>query len=536
MRKILTISSFILIIIPIVIISLVTTYNFKQYALSKIEKNASSLLDHRKDVITLFLKKQEDLLVTLTGMYPLDYLGRQEHLEKLFVAVNKTNEIVDLHVIDSSGAQLAYVGPYARSIKGKNYHGQPWFEDVLINGKHISDVFTGYREVPHFVVAVTDPLKSYVLRATINSAIFNALLLNAQIGPRGDAYILNHQGEFQTPSLLGVNILTTEEKNLIEYHEGVTTQTIGPSHYTSRWIKDGQWLLVITSNVEDSLAFFYDIRNTNIIIILVASIIVLLVGFGVSCYLVRRLEKADQVKYEIDLQMVQVEKMATVGRLAAGIAHEINNPLQLITSQAGWIQELLAEENPEQVKHLEEYQKAVAKIKYHVNRAATVTHRLLGFSRKMTAEKECVNVHDLIEEALSFIENDARLNNIQIKTEFAEDMPTTLTDGPQLQQVFFNLINNALDAIEEGGRIDIRTRTDKDTIYMEFTDSGTGIKPEIMKKIFDPFFTTKDPGKGTGLGMSICYDIMRKLGGKIEVRNEEKGGATFTLTLPIQCH
>ena len=130
----------ILILIPVSIVFLVTSYNFKKCALLKIEIIETGIATHRMDVIALFLKKQENLLTTLTGMYSLDYLGKQELLDKLFMVVNKTHEIVDLHVIDSAGKQVAYVGPYRSRIKNKNYHGQSWFEDVLINGKHVSNV------------------------------------------------------------------------------------------------------------------------------------------------------------------------------------------------------------------------------------------------------------------------------------------------------------------------------------------------------------------------------------------------------------
>ena len=533
MRKSLTITSFILIVIPILIISWVTSYNLKKCSIHKIQLVDSSIIEHRKDVINLFLKKQEDLLVTLTGMYSLDYIGQQKHLETLFRAVNRTNDIVDLHVIDSSGEQLAYVGPYRSSIKGKSYQGMPWFEDVLVSGRHISDVFTGYRDVPHIVVAATDPLKTYILRATINSEIFNALLLSAQIGPNGDAYIINREGEFQTPSLLKAKALLAEEKKFLEYHEGVVFRTLGSNLYTTRWIKDGQWLLVIKSRIEDSLDMLYETRNAHFFIIAITSGIVLMVAAFVSWYMVRRLEIADRGRLEIEQHVVQVEKMATLGRIAAGIAHEINNPLQMITNQAGWIDELLVEENPSRIKNLGEYKESIEKIKYHVKRAGTITHRLLGFSRKMTADKECVNVNELIDETLSFVEKDAEHNNIRIVKKFAADLPTTMTDGPQLQQVFLNLLNNGLDAIKEDGEIEIRTREEANSIYIGFADSGTGIEPEIMDKLFDPFFTTKDPGKGTGLGMSICYNIIRKLGGEIDVRNREKGGAVFTLKLPI---
>ena len=133
------------------------------------------------------------------------------------MAMNNGGDIVDLQVIDVTGMQHAYVGPYRARIEGKNYQEAPWFRETLISGVHVSDVFTGFRNTPHFVVAVTDPLKNYVLRATINSSIFNSLLHSAQLGPHGDAFIINHAGEFQTPSLLGKTELSETEKKLISF-------------------------------------------------------------------------------------------------------------------------------------------------------------------------------------------------------------------------------------------------------------------------------------------------------------------------------
>ncbi len=528
-----TTAFFILIIVPTLISTWVTTYNFKKSAIARIETSEKRVIEHRKDVIDLFLKQQEHLLSMLVRMYPTDYLSQQQNLDNLFMAVNPSGDIVDLHVIDASGEQLAYVGPYRDSIAGKNYADAPWFREVLISGKHISDVFAGYRNVPHFVVAVTNPLKTYVLRATINSELFNSLLLSAQIGPNGDAFIVNRNAEFQTPSLQGLKSLSVKERAILDYQEGIATHRIDSYIYATRWIKDGQWLLVVRSKIEDSLGPYYSNRNHNLILIIISSIIVLFAAVIISRYLVRKIEKNDRERAYMEHQMVQVEKMASIGRLAAGIAHEINNPLQMITTQAGWIEELLPEENPEQIKNLEEYKESIRKIKYHVQRAGKVTHRLLGFSRKMSAEKECVKINDIIEETISFVENEARNNKITINRKFEANLPQTMTDGPQLQQVFLNLLNNAMDAIEQNGEIDITTWSNTTKLYMKFADSGPGIKPEVMKEIFDPFFTTKEPGKGTGLGMSICYDIMQKLGGKIDVNNKDEGGAVFTLVLPI---
>jgi two-component system NtrC family sensor kinase len=259
-------------------------------------------------------------------------------------------------------------------------------------------------------------------------------------------------------------------------------------------------------------------------------------AFLSSVYLVDKIKKADLKKANFDSQIVQMEKMAAIGRLAAGIAHEINNPLQMITSQSGWIEELLPEEDPKCIKNLEEYQDAIQKIRYHVRRAGHVTQRLLGFSRKISAEKECLDVNKIIEETVSFIENEAKNNNISINKHFNENLPQTMTDESHLQQVLLNLLNNALDAIGHDGYIDIATRHDKKNIFVEIADSGAGITPDILDHIFEPFFTTKDPGKGTGLGMSISYDIMKKLGGTIKVKNKSKNGsgAVFTLTIPIK--
>ena len=523
-----------LIIVPMVILALVTISNLRASAVNKIELSLGRLIDHKKEVVDLFLSEKENLLSMLVGMYPIDYLGRQDNLNNLFRAVNQKGSIVDLHVIDSSGLQLAYVGPYAASITGKNYHDAQWFQEVLIKGSHVSDVFLGFRNVPHFVVAVTDPLKTYVLRATINSETFNNLLVSSLIGPNGDSFIVNQAGEFQTPSRQGFKELSVSDRGNFEHHEGTAISRDATTITATRWVKNGQWCIFVKARIEDSLAPFYQTRNSVISIIIATSLVFLVLAVLLAGYFLRRIEMHERRRAELGHQMVQMEKMATVGRLAAGIAHEINNPLQMITNQAGWIGELLPDEDPALIKNLDEYQKSVEQIKHHVRRAGTITHRLLGFSRKITAEKQSVQLNDLIEEAISFVEHEAGYNNISIVRKFQGDLPTTMTDGPQLQQVFLNLINNAIDAVDQGGQLEISTAANGgDTLVLEFADNGPGIRPENLKQIFDPFFTTKEPGKGTGLGLYISYDIVQKLGGSIQVANRKSGGAVFTIRLPV---
>lgn len=530
----LLVAFFLLSIVPIVCFAWIMKENVEQTNIIKLNELAASTIEHRSEVISQFLNDKLNMLRRVVFLYSKDFFFDPQNVEKLFLAMNNGGDIVDLQVIDATGTQHAYVGPYRAQIEGKNYQDAPWFRETLISGVHISDVFTGFRNTPHFVVAVTDPLKNYVLRATINSSIFNSLLHSAQLGPHGDAFIINHAGEFQTPSLLGKTELAEAEKQLISFDSKPTSVITDTDIYTTRQIEIGHWLLILKANIDDSLGYYLRLRDRVILVVIGIVLFSMAAATFVSIVLSRNFQKSDKEYAALSLQFVQVEKMATVGRLAAGIAHEINNPLQMITNQAGWISELLPDEDPDQVKNLAEYQKAVEQIKHHVRRAGTITHRLLGFSRKMSTQQEKVQINDLVVETVSFVEREAGYHNITIAQNLAENLPVTMVDGPQLQQVFLNLINNAVDAVGPGGRVEITSKLRADSkLEVSFADSGPGIPTANLKQIFDPFFTTKDPGKGTGLGLYISYDIIQKLGGTITVENRKSGGAMFIIVLPV---
>jgi two-component system NtrC family sensor kinase len=536
LKRLLSMGFFISGIIPILIIAAGSIYNFKQLSINDIEVTARQVTEHRNDVINTFLQSQVNFLSTLMNLYQLDSLKDQGNLNKLFLAVNregKEGEIVDLQLIDTNGKQLAYVGPYQEKVQGKDYKESPWFSEVLVRGTYVSDVFSGFRNYPHFVIALTDPLKTFVLRATINSGIFNSLLYSAQIGANGDAFILNSNGEFQTPSLQKATKLSEMEIKMLKHHSGTELISDNDFLYASKWLNGNMWLLVVKTKVADSLEGYYKYRNRIIFTVLITAALFLLIASGISHFIVNRIQRTDREQTALDQQMAHIEKMANIGRLAAGIAHEINNPLQLIQMQAGWIDELLQEESPAQVENLDEYRKSVGKIKQHVNRAGTITHRLLGFSRKISSEYD-VQLNELIQETISFLEGEANSNNIIINMQFDEGLPMIRTDGAQVQQALLNLVENSLDAVGSGGQIDITTSRSAKEVSVQIADNGPGIKPEILEKIWEPFFTTKEAGKGTGLGLSICSDIAHKLGGTVTVENKPQGGAVFTLKLPLR--
>jgi two-component system NtrC family sensor kinase len=252
--------------------------------------------------------------------------------------------------------------------------------------------------------------------------------------------------------------------------------------------------------------------------------------------MMKELQRMDREKAASDEVAMQSSKMAALGKMAAGIAHEINNPLAVIGEKAGWMKDLLGMEEVAQSENFQELSDAVTKIEYHVVRAKTVTHRLLGFARRMEPMAERINVNEILDESIEFLKNEARYRSIEIQANYAPDLPLTTTDQSQLQQVFLNIINNAIDAIGKDGEININTRTTKrnNEISVEISDNGPGMPKDVLQKIFDPFFTTKEVGKGTGLGLSISYSIIEKLGGRIMVASEAGQGTTFTIYLPVR--
>jgi signal transduction histidine kinase len=235
-------------------------------------------------------------------------------------------------------------------------------------------------------------------------------------------------------------------------------------------------------------------------------------------------ESLDNLKH-FQAQMVQTEKLVSLGQLAAGAAHEINNPLTGILGYS----DLLVDD-----PSLGDRQRAVAdKIRALARRIKTLVTSLLSFARRVPSEKIDLDLNQVIMSAMHLSNLDLHGKRIEVETQTDGELPSVRGDANQILQVFFNLISNAVDALEEvgGGKLVIRSRHDDSRVSVEFADSGPGIKSP--HQVFDPFFTTKPVGKGTGLGLSICYGIVQEHGGRIECFNRPEGGATFVVEFPV---
>jgi len=248
---------------------------------------------------------------------------------------------------------------------------------------------------------------------------------------------------------------------------------------------------------------------------------------GIFTDLRERLKIEEQLQ-QTHLQLVQSEKMASVGKLAAGVAHEINNPLGGILIYASLMLEDMPEDDPKR--------EDIKRIVQETTRCKEIVKSLLEFGHQSGPKFEPVDVNRAIVDGLFFLENQAIFHNIDIVKDLDPFLPRIMGNASQLKQVFMNMVVNAADAMSGNGKLTIRTRLSEDESYVtvEFSDTGVGIPEENLSKIFDPFFTTKEVGKGTGLGLAVCYGIVEKHGGRIDVDSKVGEGTTFRIILPVK--
>ncbi|WP_034633702.1 sensor histidine kinase [Maridesulfovibrio bastinii] len=447
---------------------------------------------------------------------------------------------VDLGVIDSSGIQTAYSGPFR--LERANYKDREWFVKAMKSKFYISDVFLGLREQPHFIISVRVAIhgKPYIIRSTIDFKAFNKVVANIRSGRTGAAFIINNAGNLQTSdealnknTKIRLSGAASVFFNTGISHSGVSTLTNEGYIYTIAPLKDSQWLLVYMQQEGEAFRELYRTDFMLFTLMALGCLAIVVMALLLSRRTIKHIKKADHEKEIMNSQVIEAGKLASVGELAAGIAHEINNPVAIMIEEAGWIEDIL-EDYDTDIKDLDEMRQALSQIKTQGRRCREITHKILSFARKTDDALKVTDINDLITQVISVIKQRSRLSNIEILTRLSSTLPKVTVSPSETQQVLLNLINNALDAMEKnGGTLSITTEKIKENLSIEVSDTGEGIPEDIKNKIFDPFFTTKQVGRGTGLGLSICYGIIKKYGGEIRVSSTLGYGTTFQVNIPL---
>ena len=239
-------------------------------------------------------------------------------------------------------------------------------------------------------------------------------------------------------------------------------------------------------------------------------------------------ERDDRLRRQAQEEIMKSERLAMVGRLAAGVAHEINNPLGGILL----FSRLLLQKAPSEGVMRDNLQR----IEKDAKRCQNIVQGLLDFARQSEPKIETLQLNDVLEKTVNLFENQPLFHNIEIIKQYQPDLPVIFADPSQIQQVFVNIIMNAVDAMDSRGILTIATKSSEEDDYVEIrcTDTGNGIPPDKLDRVFEPFFTTKEVGHGTGLGLSISYGIIQKHGGTIKVLSQVGQGSTFVVTLPTK--
>ena len=530
---------------PMILVSAIILFQFDKSYIDKVNAHLKELILKHKQNINHFLDEKLNNIHLLSSSFSFDELSDESFLQnKLDLLRREYHSVfVDLGVIDDKGIQIAYCGPF-KFVKA-DYSESYWFKNAIKNKYFISDVFLGLRGQPHFIIAVRNTWhnKYWILRATIDFAAFNSLVENLSLGKTGFAFILNKSGKPQTRPRFDItpckecymDLLKNEngknkEINITEKKDDLGVKNI----YVSAFLKNGDWLLIYQQKISDA---FIELKRTHMIafvIIVLAAIMIITSAYLLSKKVVMRIAKADRENEMMNQQVIETGKLASIGELASGIAHEINNPVAIMVEEAGWIGDLLEEEEFRESENLDEFNRAILQIKSQGKRCKEITYKLLSFARKTDSRVQPLQMNDLINELVELSRQRAKYNNVGIEVSLDNNLPFIQASQTEMQQVLLNLINNAIDAMgNEGGKLSITSSCDSDKITIDVADDGPGIPRAILGRIFDPFFTTKQVGKGTGLGLSICYGIIKKMGGDINVKSVGDLGTTFSIRIPF---
>ncbi len=495
--------------------------------ISNIWRAVSFFLSERRSVMEFVLKDN-----TQAELLENDRLSRV--LKSLNLGVGG---FIDLGVVAAGGELLSYTGPYPP--EKHNYCNEPCFKEVVEQGFFIGDLMQHQHSGRHLVMALRSndsPKQFFVLRATVDIKPFEDLISSLDDGRKGDAFLINKAGILQTHSR---HYGSPSHEIPLEIPKFNTNPHVIESQDTNgipliigfAGVPNTSLMVMVVCDKKEVMAGWRQLKIKFFLFLGISVAAILLMVLGMATYLVNRIHAADQ-KRIMELHKVEyANRMASLGRLSAGVGHEVNNPIAIINEKIGLVKDLLIqnETNPFRDKMI-----GLANDVIHSSRRiGDITHRLINFGRYQDIRPERLDLSKLLYDLVAFMEKEAEYLCITIHIHVPESSPIIKSDKNSLQQIFLNIINNAFTAMEDGGLLDITVKKIvDDRISIAFRDTGKGIDPEDHRRVFEPFFSTDNNAGGTGLGLSVTYGLVTQIGGHIRVESEKNRGACFIVELP----
>lgn len=506
------------------------------FAASELREKTLQLLRtevrYHQQAVDRFLAERIDDLQQITHATELQTLTRPGAIAAALASLNiREPYFSDLGIIDAQGRHLAYAGPY--DLMRQNYARTDWFAAAMARGVFVSDVFSGFRNRPHFIIAVrqNEGNRPLILRATVNSGFFDNLVSRIVPTTGGQSFLVNAKGAVQTSPPGTEQWMEPSGLQLPEQFDGVRVTEDDGRVRVMGWLENVPWLSVVEVDQREVFKQIRRVRVLGLFVFVLGAILIVFTALLTTNHLVSRLETKRRSIRLMGHHLRQANKMTLSLLLHKGFFQEINEAMANIDSAAALIGEQFRKTLGPQADRggLDEN---LGQIKAEILRSRATIQQLIGFSQPPVPVIADIDINQVLKGLIDLFQREFLFKNIRVHKDFQEPPPVIRGDPSQLEQVIQNLMFNALDAIEKEGLITLTTRMQDDFVHITVADDGPGIAPDIMEKIFAPPFTTR-PGR-LGLGLAICREILKKMGGDIHIDSQPGQGAAFTVLIPVR--
>jgi two-component system NtrC family sensor kinase len=502
--------------------------------------NLAAVAESQKNTVDLYLQERVVNLYNLLHSKDFTLEPTPTQMESYLFHLKQFNDgFVDVGFFNQKGVQIGYAGPFP-ALLGKDYSQEEWYQSLLKDTKNylISDIYQGFRKVPHFTIATKQVLdgKTYVIRAALDPDKLYIFLRIISQGKEVESTLINRQGQYQVVDP-GRRQLSGSSEYIPAFTSPSGVEEIERNQHpllvAYSWLKEAPWALLAMQPATVAQAEMYRSRWVLSISLITIGLVISTIIFFTIRRLVANARRMAEKGQQLQEMLSHASKLASIGELAAGVAHEINNPLAIIMATSGVIRDML---NPE--FDLDHSPEAICKELSVIDTAATrakgITRKLQDMGKNRVPCSIACDVNGLVDEVVSRLKKvEFKPKHIEVVTHYRPDLPNILAESDPLRQVFANILINASDAITDKGTITITTEMQEGMVSVTIADTGKGIAGKDLKNIFNPFFTTKGGGKGTGLGLSIAASIVKYLGGTIKVNSILGTGSSFTILLPV---